>query len=89
MIGQAVANGATSQILYERRKAKTKVISDSRYKLFDTYFADRRAGDKTALKKRYGPGQVVPEVPQHTRWVCIDLLRHCRKHIHPKGFTGN
>ncbi|MDP3842807.1 MAG: type I restriction endonuclease subunit R [Oxalobacteraceae bacterium] len=87
-IEEAVADGATCQILYEGREAKTKVTGDSLDQLFDEYFADRSAEDKAAIKKKYGTEQAVLEAPQRIRWVCIDLLKHYREHIQPNGFKA-
>lgn len=87
-IEEAVADGATCQILYEGREAKTKVTGDSLDKLFDEYFSDRSAEDKAAIKKKYGTEQAVLEAPQRIRWVCIDLLKHYREHIQPNGFKA-
>lgn len=87
-IEQAVADGATCQILYEGREAKTKVTGDSLDKLFDEYFADRSAEDKAAIKKKFGTEQAVLEAPQRIRWVCIDILKHYREKIQPDGFKA-
>ncbi|MDZ7925340.1 MAG: HsdR family type I site-specific deoxyribonuclease [Marinagarivorans sp.] len=87
-IEEAVADGATCQILYEGREAKTKVTGDSLDKLFDEYFSDRTPEDKAAIKKKYGTEQAVLEAPQRIRWVCIDLLKHYREHIQPNGFKA-
>lgn len=87
-IEEAVADGATCQILYEGREAKTKVTGDSLDKLFDEYFADRSPEDKAAIKKKYGTEQAVLEAPQRIRWICIDLLKHYREHIQPNGFKA-
>lgn len=87
-IEEAVADGATCQILYEGREAKTKVTGDSLDKLFDEYFADRSAEDKAAIKKKFGTEQAVLEAPQRIRWVCIDLLKHYREKIQPDGFKA-
>lgn len=87
-IEEAVADGATCQILYEGREAKTKVTGDSLDKLFDEYFSDRTLEDKAAIKKKYGTEQAVLEAPQRIRWVCIDLLKHYRERIQPNGFKA-
>lgn len=87
-IEEAVADGATCQILYEGREAKTKVTGDSLDQLFDEYFSERSAEDKAAIKKKYGTEQAVLEAPQRIRWVCIDLLKHYREHIEPNGFKA-
>lgn len=87
-IEEAVADGATCQILYEGREAKTKVTGDSLDKLFDEYFSDRTPEDKAAIKKKYGTEQAVLEAPQRIRWVCIDLLKHYRERIQPNCFKA-
>jgi type I restriction enzyme R subunit len=87
-IEQAVADGATCQILYEGRAAATKVTGDSLDKLFDEYFGDRTPEEQQAIKKKYGTEQSVLEAPQRIRWVCIDLLKHYREHIQPNGFKA-
>ncbi|WP_293931776.1 type I restriction endonuclease subunit R [Iodobacter sp.] len=87
-IEEAVADGATCQILYEGREAKTKVTGDSLDKLFDEYFAEYSAEDKATIKKKFGTEQAVLEAPQRIRWVCIDLIKHYREHIEPNGFKA-
>lgn len=87
-IEQAVADGATCQILYEGRAAATKVTGDSLDKLFDEYFGDRTPEEKQAIKKKFGTEQAVLEAPQRIRWVCIDLLKHYREYIQPNGFKA-
>ena len=87
-IEQAVADGATVQILYEGREAETKVTGDSLDELFDEYFKDRTKEEQAAIKKKYGTQQAILEAPQRIRWVCIDLLEHYREHIQPNGFKA-
>ncbi|MBW2185153.1 MAG: type I restriction endonuclease subunit R [Deltaproteobacteria bacterium] len=87
-IEQAVADGATCQILYEGRAAATKVTGDSLDQLFNEYFGDRTPQEQQAIKKKYGNEQAVLEAPQRIRWICIDLLKHYRQHIQPNGFKA-
>ena len=87
-IEQAVADGATCQILYEGRAAATKVTGDSLDKLFNEYFGDRTPQEQQAIKKKFGNEQAVLEAPQRIRWICIDLLKHYREHIQPNGFKA-
>lgn len=87
-IEQAVADGATVQILYEGREAQTKVTGDSLDKLFEEYFADKSDEEKAAIKQKYGTELAVLEAPQRIRWVCIDLLKHYKEHIAPNGFKA-
>ena len=87
-IEQAVADGATVQILYEGREAATKVTGDSLDGLFNQYFQDKTQEEQTAIKKKYGTQQAILEAPQRIRWVCIDLLEHYREHIQPNGFKA-
>ena len=87
-IEQAVIDGATVQIIYEGREAKTKVTGDSLDALFDRYFADRSAEDKEAIKKRYGTERAVLQAPKRLEWIGLDLVEHFRSTILPNGFKG-
>ena len=87
-IEQAVADGATVQILYEGREAQTKVTGDSLDTLFDEYFGDRSEEEQKAIKEKYGSELAVLEAPQRIRWICIDLLKHYHEHIAPNGFKA-
>jgi type I restriction enzyme, R subunit len=87
-IEQAVEDGATVQILYEGREAKTKVTGDSLDNLFDEYFADKTVEEKEAIKKKYGNELAILEAPQRIRWICIDIIKHYREFIQPNGFKA-
>lgn len=87
-IEQAVIDGATVQIIYEGREAKTKVTGDSLDALFDRYFADRSPEDQEAIKKRYGTERAVLQAPQRLEWISLDLVQHFRSTILPNGFKG-
>jgi type I restriction enzyme, R subunit len=87
-IEQAVADGATCQILYEGREATTKVTGDSLDALFDRYFQDKTPEEKTAIKKKYGTEKAVLEAPQRVEWIGLDLVQHYRTTILPNGFKG-
>ncbi len=87
-IEQAVADGATTQILYEGREAETKVTGDSLDALFDRYFQDKSPEEKEAIKKKYGNERAVLEAPQRIEWVALDLVEHYRKTILPNGFKA-
>ena len=87
-IEQAVADGATCQILYEGREATTKVTGDSLDALFDRYFQEKTPEEKAAIKKKYGTERAVLEAPQRLEWVGLDLVGHYRSTILPNGFKG-
>lgn len=87
-IEQAVADGATTQILYEGREATTKVTGDSLDALFDRYFQDKTPEEKEAIKKKYGTERAVLEAPQRIEWVALDLVEHYRTHILPNRFKA-
>ena len=87
-IEQAVADGATTQILYEGREATTKVTGDSLDSLFDRYFQDKSPEEKEAIKKKYGTERAVLEAPQRIEWVALDLVDHYRETILPNGFKA-
>lgn len=87
-IEQAVADGATVQILYEGRHARTRVTGDSLDALFERYFADKNPAEKEAIKKKYGTEQAVLEAPQRIEQVVRDLVDHYRAHVLPNGFKA-
>ena len=87
-IEQSVEDGATVQILYEGREAKTKVTGDSLDNLFEQYFSDRTIEEKEAIKKKYGNELAVLEAPQRIRWICIDIIKHYKEFIQPNGFKA-
>lgn len=87
-IEQAVADGATCQILYEGREATTKVTGDSLDALFDRYFKDKTPEEQAKIKKKYGTERAVLEAPQRIEWVALDLVEHYRTHILPNGFKA-
>ncbi len=85
-IEQAVADGATLQILYEGREAITKVTGDSLDALFERYFKNKSPEEKDAIKKKYGTERAVLEAPKRIEWVALDLVEHYREKIMPNGF---
>ena len=87
-IEEAVADGATVQILYEGRESKTKITAESLDSLFDEYFKDKSDEEKIAIKKKYGTELAILEAPQRIRWICLDIIKHYKEHIQPNGFKG-
>ncbi len=87
-IEKAVEDGATVQILYEGREAKTRVTGDSLDALFDACFADKSKEEKAAIKQKYGTEKAVLEAPQRIRWICLDIIKHYKQHIEPNGFKA-
>ena len=87
-IEQAVKDEATVQILYEGREPDVRVTGDSLDSLFDEYFEDRTEEDKAKIKQKFGTSQAVLEAPQRIRRVCMDIVKHYRKHIQPNGFKA-
>jgi type I restriction enzyme, R subunit len=87
-IEQAVADGATCQILYEGREATTKVTGDSLDALFDRYFHDKTTDEKAAIKKKFGTERAVLQAPQRLEWIGLDLVQHYRSTILPNGFKA-
>ena len=85
-IEQAVADGATLQILYEGREAITKVTGDSLDALFDRYFQDKTQEEQNAIKKKYGTERAVLEAPKRIEFVALDLVDHYRSKVMPNGF---
>ena len=85
-IEQAVADGATLQILYEGREAITKVTGNSLDALFDRYFKDKSQEEQTAIKIKYGTERAVLEAPKRIEFVALDLVDHYRSKVLPNGF---
>lgn len=83
-----MADGATVQILYEGRHARTRVKGDSLDALFERYFADKTSMEKEAVKRKYGTEQAVLEAPQRIEQVARDLVDHYRERVLPNGFKA-
>lgn len=83
-----MADGATVQILYEGRHARTRVTGDSLDALFERYFADKTPAEKEAVKRKYGTEQAVLEAPQRIEQVTGDLVKHYRERVLPNGFKA-
>lgn len=63
-------------------------MGDSLDALFEEYCRDYSDDEKKEIRKKYGVERAIREAPAHIRWVCIDLLKHYREHIHPNGFKA-
>lgn len=87
-INQAVEDGATVKLLYEGREVKSEVAGDSLDKLFEEYFGEYTEEEQREIKRKYGVEKAVREAPARIRWVCIDLIKHYKKHIRPDGFKA-
>src|SRR5690554_6898941 len=87
-IEEAVADGATVQIIYEGRESKTKVTGDNLEKLFEVYFSDKTPEERDKIVQRYGREQAVLEAPKRIKEVCKDLVEHYKSKIMPDGFKA-
>ena len=87
-IDEAVADGATVQIVYQGREANTKVTGDSLDKLFKKYFDGLPKEEIAEINKKYGKESAVLEAPKRVEMICFDILEHYRTHIQPDGFKA-
>ena len=87
-IEQAVADGATVPIIYESRLPELRIVGQSLDKVFDHVFADRTPEEREAIKKRFGTEEAIAGAPKRIEAICLDLIDHFTKYIHPNGFKA-
>lgn len=85
----AVADGATLQILYEGRTANTALRDKAEFDTaFEDLFADRSAADLLAIKKKYGATGDILEAESRIGAIARDLVGHYVDTILPSGFKA-
>lgn len=85
----AVADGATLQILYEGRTANTALRDKAEFDTaFEDLFADRSAEDLLAIKKKYGATGDILEAEKRIGAIARDLVGHYVDNILPNGFKA-
>jgi type I restriction enzyme R subunit len=87
-IEQAVADGATVPIFYESRLPELRIIGQSLDKIFEHVFADRTPEEREAIKQRFGTEEAIAGAPKRIEAICLDLIEHFTKYIHPNGFKA-
>jgi type I restriction enzyme R subunit len=85
----AVADGATLQILYEGRTAGTALRDKAEFdQAFEDLFADRTAEELLAIKRKYGASGDILEAESRIGAIARDLVRHYIDYILPNGFKA-
>ncbi len=85
----AVADGATLQILYEGRTANTALRDKAEFdQAFEDLFEERSAADLLAIKKKYGATGDILEAESRIGAIARDLVGHYIDNILPNGFKA-
>lgn len=85
----AVADGATLQILYEGRTANTALRDKAEFdQAFEDLFENRSAEDLLAIKKKYGATGDILEAESRIGAIARDLVGHYLDNILPNGFKA-
>lgn len=85
----AVADGATLQILYEGRTANTALRDKAEFDTaFEDLFAERSPEDLLAIKKKYGATGDILEAESRIGAIARDLVGHYVDNILPNGFKA-
>ncbi len=87
-IREAVADGATVEILYEMRAMEEHVEGRSLDALFERYFRGLSDDDRGRLKRRYGTATAIAEAPARVKALALDMLEHFETRIDPNGFKA-
>lgn len=87
-IEDAVKDGATVQIIYEGREAKTKVTGDNIDALFDQYFKEYSQEERDGIIRKYGKMDAILEAPKRIETICLDIIKHYTEKIQPEGFKA-
>jgi type I restriction enzyme R subunit len=85
----AVADGATLQILYEGRTANTALRDKAEFdQAFEDLFEERSAADLLAIKKKYGATGDILEAESRIGAIARDMVGHYVDYILPSGFKA-
>jgi len=85
----AVADGATLQILYEGRTADAALNDKHGFETkFENLFRDRTDDEMLAIKKKYGATGDIFEAEERIEAIAKDMVEHYLDHIHPNGFKA-
>jgi type I restriction enzyme R subunit len=87
-IEQAVLDGATVPIFYEMRQSPERLEGESIDSLFDRIFRDRSDEEREKIKTQYVTAEAIAGAPRRVEAVCLDLIEHFEKFIHPNGFKA-
>ncbi|OGQ94908.1 MAG: DEAD/DEAH box helicase [Deltaproteobacteria bacterium RIFOXYA12_FULL_61_11] len=87
-IEQAVQDGATVPIFYEMRQSPERIEGESLDAVFERIFRDRSDEERETIKQRFATQEAVAAAPRRIEAVCLDIIDHFEKFIHPNGFKA-
>jgi type I restriction enzyme R subunit len=87
-IEQAVLDGATVPIFYEMRQSPERLEGESIDSLFDRIFRDRSDDEREKIKVQYVTAEAIAGAPRRVEAICLDLIEHFERFIHPNGFKA-
>lgn len=87
-IQQAVEDRATVPIYYESRLPELRVEGETIDAVFERVFADRNEKERAAIKNKYATLEAVAGAPKRIERICLNLVDHFEKYIHPNGFKA-
>lgn len=87
-IEQAVLDGATVPIFYEMRQSPERLEGESVDSLFDRIFRDRSDEERHKIRKQFVTAEAIAGAPRRVEAICLDLIGHFEKYIHPNGFKA-
>jgi type I restriction enzyme R subunit len=87
-IEQAVLDGATVPIFYEMRQSPERLEGESIDSLFDRIFRDRSDEEREKIKVQYVTAEAIAGAPRRVEAICLDVIEHFEKYIHPNGFKA-
>lgn len=87
-IEQAVLDGATVPIFYEIRQSPERLEGESIDNLFDRIFRDRSDDEREKIRAQYVTAEAIAGAPRRVEAICLDIIDHFEKFIHPNGFKA-
>lgn len=87
-IEQAVQDGATVPIFYEMRQPAERLEGESLDAVFERIFKDRSDEEREVIKQRYATPEAIAGAHRRVETICLDLIEHFEKFIHPNGFKA-
>jgi type I restriction enzyme R subunit len=87
-IEQAVQDGATVPIFYEMRQSPERLEGEAIDSLFERIFRDLSDQEREKIKTQYVTAEAIAGAPRRVEALCLDLIEHFEKFIHPNGFKA-
>ncbi|MEB3207061.1 MAG: type I restriction endonuclease subunit R [Vampirovibrionales bacterium] len=87
-IEEAVKDGATVPIFYEGRLPELFIVDASIDTILKRVFADNTEEELEEIKRRYATEEAIAGSPDRIKKICLDILEHFEKYIHPNGYKA-